>query len=102
MKICRPILDFFMLILRVSSYFAADAIYKSRGLFKAFSQEGFEFVRDWGDYAVAFDPAFVLLLTEENMILQETCCKRYASMPFSFNYFKIILVFLAELVALYV
>lgn len=63
-----PILNFFMLVLKVSSDFAPDTIYKGCGLSKAFSQEDFKLVPGQRNRIVTLDSGFILLPVKEDLI----------------------------------
>lgn len=51
---------------------------------------------------IALHLGLVLLLTIENMVLQESCCKRYVFEFLCFCGFKVVLALLTKVVALYI
>lgn len=96
------ILNFFLLILRITLDLSPDAGHKSGRFSKTLPKKSLEFVPNRGDGIVTFNLSFVLLLAEVDLILEEQSCKKNALKTYNTSYIKMIFVLLAEVVALYI
>lgn len=92
------VLDFFQLVLEVHFNFTSDIVHKSDKFSQAFLEESLELFSVWKHNSITFDVIFVLLLTKKVPIFEETNCKRYTLMTFSFSYFEIVFTLLTEVV----
>lgn len=84
---------FFDLILNV--------VYKCGRFSKILLEKSLKFVPCKRSYFVSFYPSLVLLLAEVDSISEEQSCKRDKLVAYDISRVKIILVFLTEIVTLY-
>lgn len=69
-----PILNFFLLVLRILLDLGSNADHKDGKFFKTFLQKSFEFVSSRRAGIIAFNLSFVLLQVEVNPIPNKQSC----------------------------
>lgn len=94
-----PVLNFFQLVLGVSSHFAPNVADKRIGFPQAFPQKGFEFFPGQEGSSVTFGLSLVLLPAIKNPVLQKGRRKKYAFMTFSPGSLKMVFTLLKKVIA---
>ncbi len=77
---CSPVLYFFRLMLSVSSQFSPDITNKRVGFSQAFPQKGLKLILDHKNKLVTLYAGFMPLPSIKNVVLQESCNKKYVFM----------------------
>lgn len=95
-------MNFFKLILEVPPNFTPDIINKCGRLLQAILQKNLKLASDRWNRTIAHDPDLVLLLVAENSIFLEESCKKYAFVALSSCSFKIILIWVIEIIVFYI
>ena len=95
------ILYFLLLVLEILFDLGQDVSHKQGKFSKTLLEKSFEFVLSRKNGIIAFNLRFVLLSIESNLISKKQSCKRDAFMARGFGHVKIILILLAEVIALY-
>lgn len=91
-----------MLVLRVLFNFILYVVYKYGRFFIAFSKKHFKFVFYIGDSFIKFEPSYILLLAEANLILEKQDCKDKTFMTFGLSNLKIAFKLLAKIETLHI
>lgn len=71
-----PILNFFLLILKISLDFNLDTGYKGGRFFETLAKKNLKFVLNKRNGTVVFNLGFVLLLVKIDLILEKQDCKK--------------------------
>lgn len=87
----NPVLNFFLLVLKISLNVSADTSQKQDRFSKTLHKKSLEIVLYKKDSIFAFNLSFVLLLIEINHISEEQGCKKDPLITRGSNHIKIIL-----------
>lgn len=93
---------FFLLVLKVALNFILDIIYKRSRFLTLFIKKDLQFVLYKKDDLIIFEQSLILLPAKANFILKEQRCKRDTFVALGSSIFRIVLILLAKVEALYI
>lgn len=97
-----PVLNFFLLILRISLNFSLNAGHKNSRFSKTLQEKNLEFISNRKNSTIIFNLSFMLLSIKVHLISEEQGCKKNALGACGTGYIKIVLVLLIKVVSIYI
>lgn len=97
-----PILNFFLLILRIPFNLSQDIGYKVGRFFKILLEKSLEFVSNKKDGTVTFNLGLILFLAEVDLISEKQGCNKNALKTHSIRCLEILFALSIEVITLFV
>lgn len=95
------ILNFFLLMLKISLNLSPNTNYKYSGFSKTLLKKTFKFVLSKKNDIIIFNLSLILMLTKFNLILEKQSYKKDALIAYATDYIKIVLPLSTKIIALY-